>query len=341
MSTRIQTKVTMSDRWFITRRTIASFWKSKGQDTGATLTFFTVLAFAPTLLSVYSIATLVLANNHALVEQLTDDFIRSFVPDGYDQTVRDVVAQVVGTPAGGIIGLIVATVVSLWSSSAYVRAFSRAANEAYGVWEGRNIVRLWGSMFLVTAMLVVGMVVVLAAVMLNESIIEAVLVPLASPLGLEGAVNFLTDSFLPVWRWVRWPIIVILLMLIFDVMYYFTPNVKAPRFRLVSAGSVFATLGVIAVAMLFTVYLLYLTGLSSYGAIGSIIAALFALWVANIIVVLGIILDVEVLRIRQLRRGKKAEKQLELPVRSEGGIEFRDRVVARQTDQAQRIRKWE
>ncbi|WP_155861254.1 YihY/virulence factor BrkB family protein [Corynebacterium doosanense] len=340
MSTKIQTSITMSDRWYVIRRSIASFWQSRGQDSGATLTFFSVLAFAPTLLSVYSIATLILANNRDLVEQLTTDFIQTFVPGGYESVVRDVVNMVVGSSAGGIIGLVVAVFISLWSSSAYVRAFSRTANEAYGVWEGRNIVRLWASMFLVTAMLVVGMVLVLAAAMLNKPIIDTLLVPVATPLGLDGVVQFLTEKFLPVWRWVRWPVIVILLMLIIDVMYYFTPNIRAPRFRLLSVGSTFATAGIIVVGLLFTVYLRYLTGISSYGALGTVIAALFALWIANIIVVFGIILDVESLRMRQLRRGKEAEETLDLPVRSEGGIEFLGRVQERHVGQARDIRGW-
>lgn len=329
----------MSDRWYVFRRSVASFWQSRGQDSGATLTFFTVLAFAPTLLAVYSIATLVLANNRELVEQLTGDFIQSFVPDGYGQVVRDVVDMVVGSQAGGVIGLVVSVLISLWSSSAYVRAFSRTANEAYGVWEGRNIVRLWGSMFLVTSMLVVGMVLVLAAAVLNELIIDTLLVPVASPLGLDRVVDFLTERFLPVWRWVRWPVIIVMLILIIDVMYYFTPNVKAPRFRVISVGSLFTTAGVLAVGLLFTVYLRYLTGFSSYGAIGTVIAALLALWVANIVVVFGMILDVESMRIRQLRRGVEAEVLLDLPVRSEGGIEFLERVRERQIEQAEVIRK--
>ena len=55
--------LTASDRWYVFRRAAVSFWLGRGLDDGAKLTFFTVLAFAPTVLSIYSISTLVVANN--------------------------------------------------------------------------------------------------------------------------------------------------------------------------------------------------------------------------------------------------------------------------------------
>ena len=131
-------------------RVVHEFWLGGGPDLAAKLTFFTVLSFAPTILAIYSLATLVLANNAELVESLIADFIAGYVPGEYQSSVRGVLEMVIGSQRGGVVGVIVGVAIALWSASAYVRAFSRTANTVYGQPEGRSIPRLWATMFLLT-----------------------------------------------------------------------------------------------------------------------------------------------------------------------------------------------
>lgn len=331
--------LTASDRWYVFRRAAVSFWLGRGLDDGAKLTFFTVLAFAPTVLSIYSISTLVVANNREVVDEVTDAFIDSYVLDEYAQLTREIVGMVTGSAAQGWVGLIVAVVISLFSASAYVRALSRTANNAFGVREGRNVVRLFATMALVMAMMVLGMVVILAAVTVNATVVEAVLRPIAAPLGLEDTVAFLTENFLPVWQWVRWPLTVGVLMLMLDVLYHFTANLKLPVFRWISAGAITATVGLALVAGGFWIYLSYFTGLSSYGAIGTLLAALFALWAANTVVVFGLLVVVETERVRLLRRGQEAEEDFPLPMRSGRALTLQKKVSSRLLKEARQIRR--
>ena len=329
---------TLGERWYILKRAVITFVMGAGLDNGAKLTFFTLLAFAPSILAIYSVATVTLANNSELVTQVSTDFIGSYIPEEYQELARNIVSMVVGTRTQGVVNLIVAVAVSLFSASGYVRAFARTANGAYGVWEGRNPVRLWGAMVVVTAVEVVGVVIVLAALMVNETIVDALVVPLAEPLGLEGVVDFLTRQFLPIWAWLRWPVIAAMVMLLLDVLYYFTPNLRTSRFRWLSAGSIAATLGVVLVGGIFFTYLSYFTGLSPYGALGTVLAAMFALWAVNIFIVLGLLIDVETERMTQLRRGRAAESEFQSPLRSTEGVEFQERVRDRLVEQARRIR---
>lgn len=334
-----QTRFPFSDRWYALRRSAVSFWLNNGMDNAAKLTFFTLLAFAPTLLSVYSIATLILANNREAVQTISSDFIDAYVLDDYQSTAYDIVDMVTGSSAGGIVGLVVSTLISLFSSSAYVRAFSRTANTAYGVAEGRPLPRLFGSMILVTLVQIMGALIIIAAITVNDTVVELVLVPLAEPLGLQDAVNYLTGVFLPIWRWLKWPIIIVLAMANISVLFHFAPNVKMHTYRWVSAGSIVAIIGMSLVGALFAIYLMYFTSLSSYGALGTVLAAIFALWGMNMAVVLGLIVEVETERVRQLRRGQKSERELESTLRSAKGIEFQDQVRDRMLDTARGIRK--
>lgn len=331
-------RLTLSDRWYVFRRALASFWLGHGLDEGAKLTFFTVLAFAPTVLSVYSLSTLVLANNREVVNQATDSFIESYVMEEYEQLTREVVSMVVGSAAQGWAGLIIAVVISLFSASGYVRALSRTANEAFGVREGRNPVRLLGKMALIMALMVLGIMVILVTVTVNRTVVEAVLIPVAVPLGLEGMVVFLTETFLPVWEWVRWPLTALMVMLLLDVLYHYTANIRLPKFRWISAGAIFAALGLAGVGAGFWVYLRYFTGVSSYGTIGTLLAALFALWGANIVVVLGLFLVVETERLHLLRQGQAAEEEFPLPLRSGRGLQLQRRVQRGLVAEAGRIR---
>lgn len=300
---------------YVLGRVVREFFPAGILDKAAMLTFFTVLSFAPTLLAVYSIATLILANNADLVGTLVGDVITEYVPAEYQETVRDVVSMVLGSSMGGILGLIAGVLTSLWSASAYVRAFSRCSNHLYGQAEGRTLIRTFGTMLGTTLLLQIGMVIILAALVLNESVVSAVLGPIAGPLGLGDVLDYLLGVFLPVWRWARWPVILVLTNMLIAVMYYYTPNVKQPRFRWLSWGAVVAMAGIGLVAGAFWLYLSYLTGLSSYGAIGTVLALMFALWGANISLVLGVKVDAEVERARQLKAGIPAERDIQLPLR--------------------------
>ncbi len=306
---------------YVIGRAMREFWLGGGTDLAAKLTFFTVLSFAPTILAVYSLATVVLANNADLVEDLTTDFIAGYIPEEYQDTVRGIIDMVIGSQTGGVVGVIVGVTIALWSASAYVRAFSRTANSIYDQIEGRTLIRLWGTMFLLTFALLIGIVGILVSVMLNETVVNATLGPIAEPLGLGGTLEFLLGVFLPVWRWVKWPVIFGLVAVLIAVLYYFTPNVRQARFRWLSIGALVALLGLAIVAGGFWLYLSYFTSLSSYGAIGTILALMFALWGANMMLVLGMKVDAEIERARQLKEGLPAEKEIQLPPRATRQVE--------------------
>ncbi|NLA57087.1 MAG: YihY/virulence factor BrkB family protein [Corynebacterium humireducens] len=324
---------------YVTGRVVHEFWLGGGPDLAAKLTFFTVMSFAPTILAIYSLATLVLANNAELVESLIADFIAGYVPGEYQESVRGVLEMVIGSQRGGVVGVIVGVAVALWSASAYVRAFSRTANTVYGQPEGRSIPRLWATMFLLTFALLVGMVGILVSVMLNETVVNATLGLIAEPLGLGGTLDFLLGVFLPVWRWVKWPVILGLATVLIAVLYYFTPNVRQARFRWLSVGAFIALLGLALVSVGFWLYLSYLSSLSSYGAIGTILAFMFVLWGFNMMLVLGMKVDVEVERARQLKEGRKAEREIHLPPRSTRQVERTEAMQERLEERGRDLRK--
>src|SRR5699024_7932412 len=96
-------------------------------DMGALLTFYTVLSLAPALLVIYSAITLVLSGYTEEITGQVEQLLQQSLPAEHRQPVLDLIDAVAGSAAAGTIGLAVGVAVALWTSSAYVRAFSRCA----------------------------------------------------------------------------------------------------------------------------------------------------------------------------------------------------------------------
>jgi len=312
-----------------------------GTDHAAKLTYFMVLSVAPTMLAVFSLATLVLQGFQEQIAQLIKDAIARSNPDGgqmnLDALVDSTLESLMGSSTGGTIALIIGIATALWSASAYVKAYARVANDIYAVPEGRGPIRMNGTMLAVTAALVLGILAIAVSLLLSESIVSSLLGPIAEPIGATGLLSFLMDTFLPVWTWVKWPVVVLLLFVLLSLLYWASPNIAKP-FRLISPGGVFAVLGIALALVALSLYMTTLASYSSYGAIGSIMAILFALWVVNTVILLGAEVDAEYERARELEAGKPAEDSLDLPLRSDTGAEKAEEKYRKVVDEGRDIR---
>jgi membrane protein len=132
-----------------------------------------------------------------------------------------------------------------------------------------------------------------------------------------------------VWNWLRWPLLLVLVLLFAAVLYTLTPNVRHQRAVWASVGSAFA-IGVWALAT--GGYALYVSIIGAYGAIygsiGVLLVALLWAYLTNLALVAGAELDAEFVRLRQLARGIHSEETIRVPVRDTS----RDHWIARQHD---------
>lgn len=302
------------------KRAIQQFGTDKGTDRAAILTYYAVLSLAPTLLAVFSILTLVLSSAADTVENFAEDLVDRAVPADYQDLALNLVGTMTDSASGGVIALIIGVVVALWSASAYVQAFSRNMNSIYGVVEGRSMVRFYATMLAVTLTVVVIVVAALVSLALNATIIDAVFAPVAQVTGADAAMDTLTETFLPLWAWLKYPVVLLLVIALTGVLYQFSGNVER-RFRLFSAGAIFAVVGIVLAGFAMIIYLTYFASYSSYGMIGTVMAVLFVIWVFNIVMFLGAEIDVEILRARQLLGGIPAEEQVQIRPRSVATVE--------------------
>lgn len=309
----------------VIRRTWNDFFHDAFMDRAAGMTYFTLMAFAPTVLAAYSIATLIFSSRQAEVEKLTSELIEQYVPGSLSEQAHTVVGTIIGSSAQGTLALIISLAISLFSASAYVRAFSRTANTVYGRVEGRGIIRTWALMWGLTAVIVVGAVIVLFANLLRDAVLNEGLIPLARTVGLEDAATYLVRIFLPVWNWLRFPVTVVVVLTLIAVLYHFGPNVRPGRFRWITSGSVVALVGTVASWGLVGLYLKYLAAASAYGALSTVMAVFVATWLMNTVLIVGIKIDAEVLRAKELQLGLHSERFIQAPPRAENSSQAQAR----------------
>ena len=321
----------------VVRRTWNDFFHDAFMDRAAGMTYFTLMAFAPTVLAAYSIATLIFSSRKEEVEQLTSQFIEQYIPSSFSEEANVVVSSIIGSSAQGTFALIVSLAISLFSASAYVRAFARTANTVYGRVEGRGIIRTWSLMWGLTAIIVIGAVIVLFANLLRDTVISEAIYPLARQVGLEDAATYLVQAFLPVWNWLRFPVTVVVVLTLIAVLYHFSPNVRPSRFRWITYGSVVALVGTVGVWGLFGLYITYLAAASAYGALSTILALFMAIWLMNTSLIVGIKIDAEVLRAKELQLGMHSERFIQAPPRSDASSRAQARAQKRLEYKAREI----
>lgn len=305
------------------KRVILDFSNDAMVDRAATLTYYTLLSIAPMLLAAYSIFSLLLPRDEDVPGSLMAEIIQKYVPEALQEDAMTLLLTIVGTPAQSTVALAVSIVISLLSASGYVRSFSRNANLMYGRVEGRPIVITWLTMWLITLVMVIGAVIIILGALLTESIVNAVLGPLARPLGLQEQLDYLTGIFLPAWSYARGPVIAVTAIALISVLYYLAPNVKPGRFRLLTLGSTLALAVSAALWVGFSWYLSFFGVRSTYGAFGTVLAVLALIWVMNIVLLEGVKIDAEVLRAKELQVGIDSTRVIQAPPRSNAGAAWR------------------
>jgi membrane protein len=200
--------------------------------------------------------------------------------------------------AAGIL-LVVGLGGALWSASGYVAAFMRASNAIYDVPEGRPIWKTLPSRLGVT--IVVGVMLAISAVMVVFT--GALADKVGNAIG-AGSV------LLTAWGIIKWPVLVILVSLMFAILYWASPNAKQGGFRWVSPGGLLAVLVWIIASVGFAIYVANFGSYNkTYGALGGVIIFFVWLWISNIAVLLGAEFDAELHRGRAIAAGHPEDEE--------------------------------
>jgi membrane protein len=317
------TDVTKPSWKYIAKKTLREFTKDQCPDLAAALTYYSVLSIFPALLAVVSL--LGIFGQAGKTTSALLEIVQRFAPTDTVDAIRQPIEQLSSSSAAGIT-LILGILTALWSASGYVGAFGRAMNRIYEIDEGRPFIKLRGTMLLVTIATVLIVLVLSTMLVLSGPVAEAV----GSAIGLGGAV-------LTAWNILKWPVILLLVILAIAILYYATPNVKQPKFRWMSLGSTIALVIFLLASLAFAFYVANFNSYEkTYGAIGGVIVSLLWLWILNMSLLFGAEFDAEMERGRQLQAGIEAEETIQLPPRD---TKQSDKLQAREEDDIRRGRE--
>ena len=287
------------------KKTAREFGSDQCTDIAASLVYYAVLALGPGILAVVSILGLFGPDQVSnLRDQLAPLLERA--PTAAVSIIDGLITNVTTTPGAGI-AFVVGVLGALWSASGYVGAFGRAMNRIYSIPEGRPVWKLRPTQLGITVVVVV--LIVIGALLLVST--GPLVTQIADLIGIG-------DAALLVFQIVKWPVLVLIAVAAVAILFYFSPNIRQPKFKWTSTGSILA----LAVWALATVALGLYIGLTggtsysrSYGPIAGVIIFLLWLWITNLALLFGAEFDAELERSRELQAGIAAEEQIQLPPR--------------------------
>jgi membrane protein len=273
----------------VVERARREFKRDNLTDLAASLTYYGLLSIAPAL--VVLVAALGLLGRDATAQVI--DQVQAVAPGSSAEFVRTLIAQAQANRASAGLGAAVGLLVALWSASGYVSAFMRASNVIYDIPEGRPI---WK-----TVPVRVGVTVLAVVVMVVSAVIVVVSGPVARQVGqLVGA----GDTGLLLWNILKWPLLLLLVSVLFAVLFWASPNARLGGVRWVSPGGILAVLIWVVVSGLFALYVAYFSSYDrTYGSLAGVVVFLVWLWLTNIAILLGAEVNAELDRARAMAAG--------------------------------------
>jgi membrane protein len=259
-------------------RTYQQVYKDRLLSVAAGVVFYGLLALFPAITAIVSSYAL-FAKPSTINDHLS--MISAILPAGAFDIVKDQVNRVL---AKGDVKLGLAFVFSfllaVWSANGGMKAIIDALNVVYEEDEKRGFFKLSAVSLaftfggLLAALFAIGCVVALPIIL--------------ATIGL-GSIS---DA---VFRWGRWPVLVVVMILGLAVLYRFGPSRRSPQWRWLTVGSVVATVTWLAGSALLSFYLAnYANYDATYGSLGAAIGLMIWMWMSTIVVLLGAELNSEI-----------------------------------------------
>jgi len=264
-------------------RTKAQLTEDQVPILSAGVAFFFMLSVFPLLIALVTLFGLV-ADPVTVEEQLQS--MMRLMPASAVDVVGERLHSIVGGSTRSLgLGLAVSLGAGLWSASSGVAALIKAVDVAYDEHDTRGLVK-------VRAMALASTVVVL----IGGGVVLWVLAGLEPTLEWMGVSPAVASTL----AWLRWPALLVLVVLTLTHLYRWSPAGRAPRARWVAPGAVVAATVWLAASTLLSLYASTVGGYeATYGALAGVIVLLLWLWATAFSFLLGAELNAELARHRR------------------------------------------
>jgi membrane protein len=288
------------------KRTLTEFQEDNLTDWAAALTYYGLLSLFPALIAMVSLIG-IFGDPKTTTDTLTE-IITELGPASAAETFEGPIDSVVGNQSAAGFAFVFGLAAALWSASGYVGAFTRASNIIYETPEGRPFWKLRPLQIAITLAMIIMMALLAVGLVISGPVAEAI----AGPVGLSSTA-------VDVWNIAKWPVMAAIFILMVDLLYYTTPNVKLRGFKWVTPGAI---LSIVVWAIASALFALYVANFGSYdktyGTLGGLVVLLLWFWITNLAILFGHQMNAERERSAEIEEGiPRAEKEIQLEPRDD------------------------
>jgi membrane protein len=202
--------------------------------------------------------------------------------------------------------LSVGGVLAFWSLTGAMQNLMWAFNIAYDRDEGRGFVRRRVTALWMVVFALIGFALAFGVLVLGPQLSTWV----GNAVGEKSVVKI-------VWYVAQWPLLVAGLLVAFAGLVHYGPDVKHPRWRFLTFGSVLAIIIWLAASGAFAFYVSKFGSYNkTWGSLAAVVVMLTWLWLSGVALLFGAEVNAEAERSRELRRGEPAEADVQAPAKA-------------------------
>jgi len=202
--------------------------------------------------------------------------------------------------------LVIGGLLAFWSLTGAMQNLMWAFNIAYDREEGRGFIRRRLTAIWMVVFALIGFALAFGVLVLGPHLSTWV----GNALGAKSVVKI-------IWYVAEWPLLVAGLLVAFAGLVHYGPNVKHPRWRFLTLGSVLAIVIWLAASGAFAFYVSKFGSYNkTWGSLAAVVVMLTWLWLSAVALLFGAEVNAEAERSRELRRGEPAETDLQAPAKA-------------------------
>lgn len=240
---------------------------------GTQLTYFLILSVFPFIIVFLN----VLSYTSLVREDVLNNLIL-YLPLETQKLIQGFVSEIAVSSSQSLLS--VAAILGLWTASSGLKAVIKAINRAYDYEESRSFIRLKLISFIFTIALLILLTLVFLTLVFGEV------------LGNKLFSSFgRADLFIQLWAYMRIIIPLVYMVLIFALLYKFSPctsKINEIPFSTTLPGAIFTSLGWMLISIFFSYYVNNFGRYAiTYGSLVGIVLLLIWLYISSIIIILG------------------------------------------------------
>jgi membrane protein len=291
------------DYFAILRRAFKEFNNDHMTSIAAALAYYAFLAVPAALMVAVGLFSL-LAGPSAVATLIGK--LHGIVPGQATSLLQGSLKNMTQHKGTGVAVLAVGSLLALWSLTGAMQNLMWAVNIAYEREEGRGFLRRRITALTMIVFALIGFALAFGVLVLGPQLSTWI----GNTLGAKSIVKI-------IWYIAEWPLLIGGLLVTFAGLMYYAPNVKHPRWRFLSLGSVLAIMVWLVASGAFSFYVSKFGSYNkTWGSLAAVVVMLTWLWLSAVALLLGAEINAEAERSRELRRGEPAQVELQAPAKA-------------------------